>query len=99
MDLQERLAGVRPADERHEADPFAEIKNRIHLGVIGDLGPQLFNTEMNPVALRSRVLAESRPISSSRAAWRTRTASGWSGRSPTTSSATVRSSGSWRTTP
>jgi pilus assembly protein CpaF len=56
MDLQERLAGVRPADESRAGDPFAELKNRIHLGVIGDLGPQLFNTEMNPVALRARVV-------------------------------------------
>jgi len=58
MDLQERLAGVRPAEETGSGDPFAEIKNRIHLGVIGDLGPQLFNTEMNPVALRARVVAD-----------------------------------------
>jgi pilus assembly protein CpaF len=58
MDLQERLAGVRPVDDTGPGDPFSEIKNRIHLGVIGDLGPQLFNTEMNPVALRSRVLAD-----------------------------------------
>jgi pilus assembly protein CpaF len=58
MDLQERLAGVRPADESRVGDPFAELKNRIHLAVIGDLGPQLFNTEMNPVALRARVVAD-----------------------------------------
>jgi pilus assembly protein CpaF len=58
MDLQERLAGVRPADESRAGDPFAELKNRIHLAVIGDLGPQLFNTEMNPVALRARVVAD-----------------------------------------
>jgi pilus assembly protein CpaF len=60
MDLQERLAGVRPADQADAGDPFAELKNRIHLGVISDLGPQLFNTDMNPVALRSRVLADIR---------------------------------------
>ena len=58
MDLQERLAGVRPVDDTAAGDPFSEIKNRIHLAVIGDLGPQLFNTEMNPVALRARVLSD-----------------------------------------
>jgi pilus assembly protein CpaF len=31
------------------------VKNRIHLAVIGDLGPQLFNTNMDPNALRERV--------------------------------------------
>jgi pilus assembly protein CpaF len=60
MDLQQRLAGVRPADRDGGEDPFAEIKNRIHLSVIGDLGPQLFNADMNPVAMRGRVLADIR---------------------------------------
>ena len=32
MDLQQRLAGVRPDDEGDAGDPFAEVKNRIHLG-------------------------------------------------------------------
>ena len=36
MDLQERLAGVRPADHADSSDPFAELKNRVHLGVISD---------------------------------------------------------------
>jgi pilus assembly protein CpaF len=57
MDLHQRLAGrssVQPATD----DPFAEIKNRIHLAVIGDLGPQLFNSESNPVVLRERVLTD-----------------------------------------
>jgi pilus assembly protein CpaF len=60
MDLHERLAGAHAeaVDEPH--DPFAEIKNRIHLAVIGDLGPQLFRNELNPVVMRERVLAEVR---------------------------------------
>jgi pilus assembly protein CpaF len=59
MDLQQRLGGrssVQPTTD----DPFAEIKNRIHLAVIGDLGPQLFNSESNPVVLRERVLTDIR---------------------------------------
>jgi pilus assembly protein CpaF len=41
-------------------DPFAEVKNRIHLAVIGELGPQLFNSSMDPMALRERVVADIR---------------------------------------
>jgi pilus assembly protein CpaF len=59
MDLHERLAGSRPA-ESESADAFAELKTRIHLAVIGDLGPQLFNTEMNPMTMRERVLGDIR---------------------------------------
>jgi pilus assembly protein CpaF len=61
MDLQERLATSRPATPAvNGPDPFAEIKNRIHLAVIGDLGPQLFNVNMDPIALRERVAADIR---------------------------------------
>ena len=48
----------RPRRARRRADrprPFAELKNRIHLAVIGELGPQLFNVSMDPDALRDRV--------------------------------------------
>jgi pilus assembly protein CpaF len=41
-------------------DPFAEVKNRIHLAVIGELGPQLFNATMDPLALRDRVIEDIR---------------------------------------
>jgi pilus assembly protein CpaF len=57
MDLHERLAGSRP-HESAGADPFAEIKNRIHHTLIGELGPQLFNAQINPMAMRERVLAD-----------------------------------------
>jgi pilus assembly protein CpaF len=46
-----------PAGER---DPFAELKSRIHFTVIGDLGPQLYNVNMDPEDLRERVLADVR---------------------------------------
>jgi pilus assembly protein CpaF len=58
MDLQERLAGSRPDEGNAGGDPFAEIKNQIHLALIGELGPQLFNAQMNPVAMRERVLED-----------------------------------------
>ena len=56
MDLQERLSAARPAaGAPGRSDPYSELKNRIHLAVIGDLGPQLFNANMDPNALRDRV--------------------------------------------
>src|SRR5262245_41345703 len=60
MDLHERLAGARTEDAAEGRDPFADVKNSVHHAVIGDLGPQLFNTHMNPTALRDRVLADIR---------------------------------------
>jgi pilus assembly protein CpaF len=61
MELYERLntarAGGPPSAER---DPFAELKSRIHFTVICDLGPQLYNVNMDPEDLRERVLADVR---------------------------------------
>ncbi len=55
MELHERLSTSRPIAPTSGPDPFAEVKNRIHLAVISELGPQLFNTTMEPAALRDRV--------------------------------------------
>ena len=41
MELQERLTTARESLPS-ERDPFADLKNRVHFAVIGDLGPQLF---------------------------------------------------------
>jgi pilus assembly protein CpaF len=61
MDLQERLATSRPAIAPTGAgDPFSEVKTRIHMAVISDLGPQLFNVSMDPIALRDRVFTDIR---------------------------------------
>jgi pilus assembly protein CpaF len=60
MELHERLTTARPAPPPGRDDPFAELKNRVHLAVIGDLGPQLFNVSMDPIALRDRVLIDIR---------------------------------------
>src|SRR5437763_3464455 len=59
MELYERLTTAREALSA-ERDPFADLKNRIHFAVIGDLGPQLFNVNMDPETLRERVLADVR---------------------------------------
>ena len=79
------------------ADPFAEVKNRIHLAT---------RQRARPAALRRRATATPRATASRRrsgrsfsrrSASRARTASGSRRRSQTTSSATGRSSGSCRT--
>jgi pilus assembly protein CpaF len=58
MELHERLSSARPIVASGGRDPFAEVKNRIHLAVIGELGPQLFATSIDPFALRERVTSE-----------------------------------------
>ncbi|MDQ1674714.1 MAG: pilus assembly protein CpaF, partial [Frankiaceae bacterium] len=61
MELHERLSAARPVAAAPTArDPFAELKNRVHLAVIGDLGPQLFNVSIDPAELRDRVLGDIR---------------------------------------
>jgi pilus assembly protein CpaF len=60
MELHERLNAPRTAAPAGERDPFAELKSRIHFTVIGDLGPQLYNVNMDPEDLRERVLADVR---------------------------------------
>jgi pilus assembly protein CpaF len=58
MELHERLEASRAAIGPNGRDPFAELKTRVHLAVIGDLGPQLYNVNMDPAELRERVLGD-----------------------------------------
>jgi pilus assembly protein CpaF len=60
MDLHERLSTTRPVTAPVGQDPFSEVKNRIHLEVISELGPQLFNVNMDAEGLRDRVTADIR---------------------------------------
>jgi pilus assembly protein CpaF len=60
MELHERLTATRPVAAPTGRDPFADVKNKIHLAVIGALGPQLFNVSMDPNTLRERVTADIR---------------------------------------
>jgi pilus assembly protein CpaF len=61
MELHERLSTTRPATAGPSArDPFSELKTRVHLAVIGDLGPQLYNVTMEPAELRERVVNDIR---------------------------------------
>jgi pilus assembly protein CpaF len=62
MDLHERLTTARSfsTSQPGTGDPWAVLKNTVHLAVIGDLGPQLFNVTTDPAALRERVIADIR---------------------------------------
>jgi pilus assembly protein CpaF len=44
MELHERLSSSSSV-ERNGHDPFAEVKNRIHLALVSELGPRLFDIE------------------------------------------------------
>jgi pilus assembly protein CpaF len=58
MELHERIAQHTDAASDLFAVPFSEIKNRIHLELIEELGRRLFNTEIDQRALRERVQSE-----------------------------------------
>src|SRR5438034_7904617 len=58
MELHERISsGPKPSQEQ---EPFAELKNKVHMLVISELGPQLFNVAVDPNELRARVTADIR---------------------------------------
>ncbi len=62
MELHERIAistnGATAATSNgNGADPFAELKNRIHLALVSELGPRLFDVE-DSSAVRGRVESE-----------------------------------------
>jgi len=63
MELHERLSALNnattPATSAGGRDPFAEIKNRIHLALVSDLGPQLLDVADSHEA-RERAMAEIR---------------------------------------
>src|SRR5260221_10422110 len=60
MELSERLSNSRSDPEARTLDAFAELKNRVHLAVISDLGPQLYNADVDDVALHRLVVADIR---------------------------------------
>jgi pilus assembly protein CpaF len=57
MKLHERISTITP-EGTSPKDPFADVKNRIHFAVIGELGPELFNADVESAAMRERVMAE-----------------------------------------
>jgi len=61
MDLHERLSSTTPltANGHNGHDPHAEIKNRIHFGLISELGPRLFGVS-DTASVRAAVESEIR---------------------------------------
>jgi pilus assembly protein CpaF len=60
MKLHERLGNVPGAGTPLVHDPFAEVKNRVHFEVIGELGRELYDADIESAAMRDRVLSEIR---------------------------------------
>jgi pilus assembly protein CpaF len=63
MELRERLQGQKTGSSFESSAPldgFAELKDRVHLAVISDLGPRLYNETLSPEALRDVVLTDIR---------------------------------------
>src|SRR6187402_739251 len=60
MELHERISNQR--GPVRDSEPFAELKNRVHMSVISELGPQLFNIAVDPNELRDRVTADVRRL-------------------------------------
>ena len=58
MELHERIGGTplpkSGGSGSNDTDPFAELKNRIHLALVNELGPRLFDVEDSD-AVRSRI--------------------------------------------
>jgi pilus assembly protein CpaF len=59
MELHERLSGTR-RQQVPRREPFADLKNQIHMLVISNIGPQIFNQALDADELRERVIAEIR---------------------------------------
>ncbi len=57
MELHERLTTARPVSPTR-LEPYAELKTRVHLRVITELGSQLADVATDPAALRQRVLVD-----------------------------------------
>jgi pilus assembly protein CpaF len=60
MELAQRLANARPDLPDEVNDAFAELKDRVHLAVISELGPQLYDADVDDAALHRLVLADIR---------------------------------------
>src|SRR5919204_57636 len=60
MELHERISSARHATGSERGDPFAELKNRLHLALINDLEPQLFAIGADGNQIRARVESDLR---------------------------------------
>jgi pilus assembly protein CpaF len=59
MELHERIKAAQSAEAgagERQVDPFAELKTSLHLAIIGELGPQLYNSGGDAKLLHDRVV-------------------------------------------
>jgi pilus assembly protein CpaF len=55
MELHERIHSARPLTGSDGRDPYSDLKNRLHLALINELGPQLFSFGTDPGQIRVQV--------------------------------------------
>jgi pilus assembly protein CpaF len=61
MELRDRIAQARPGTpETDGPDPMAELRARVHMALIEELGPQLLSADSDPDAIRERVRVDIR---------------------------------------
>jgi pilus assembly protein CpaF len=60
VELHERIQTARPLTGSDGRDPFSDLKNRIHMALINELGPQLFSVGVDPGEIRARVESDLR---------------------------------------
>jgi pilus assembly protein CpaF len=63
MELHERIKAAQtlePENGDRGSDPFAELKTRLHLAIISELGPQLYNSGGDAKLLHDRVVTSIR---------------------------------------
>ena len=58
MELHERLTNTNPLQVAPASrEPFADLKNAVHMQVISELGPQLSGAAVDPAETREHVMA------------------------------------------
>src|ERR1700691_6777271 len=64
MELRERLTGqvpvAQPGVQEPVQDTFVELKDRVHVAVISELGPRLYTASLTETTLREVVLVDVR---------------------------------------
>ena len=58
MELHERLGPAGTDAGRPQHDPFSELKNRVHRGLIEELGKQIFSTAADQTLVTRRITTE-----------------------------------------
>jgi pilus assembly protein CpaF len=60
MELAQRLANAQPPVSEDTRDAFADLKDRVHLAVISELGPQIYDAQVDDADVHRLVVADIR---------------------------------------